>query len=81
MFYSRPVFAIECLDEACTAPNKLAVTISTFPRERQIGHLKLKCRLAAGGGGGGGYGGYGGYGGGGGGGGACFTCGGFGHRK
>eukprot|EP00802_Teleaulax_amphioxeia_P028292 Tamp_29933.p2 GENE.Tamp_29933~~Tamp_29933.p2 ORF type:complete len:211 (+),score=57.08 Tamp_29933:25-633(+) len=44
----------------------------------KIGHLKFKCRLAAGGGGGGGFGG-GGFGGGGGGG-ACHGCGEFGHR-
>jgi hypothetical protein len=36
----------------------------------QVGHLKVKCRLAAAGGGNAG----------GGGGGACFTCGGYGHR-
>ena len=40
----------------------------------QIGHLKIKCRLAAGGGGDN-------RGGGGSGGGECHTCGGFGHRE
>ena len=40
----------------------------------QIGHLKIKCRLAAGGGGNN-------RGGGGSGGGECHTCGGFGHRE
>ena len=60
------------------SPHSLRILPPNPPDPPQIGHLKFKCRLAAGGGGGGGFGG-GGFGGGGGGG-ACHGCGEFGHR-
>ena len=56
------------------SPHSLRILPPNPPDPPQIGHLKFKCRLAAGGGGGGGFGG------GGGGGGACHGCGEFGHR-